>query len=172
MKEMFKVNEYVIYSTNGVCKIEAISKREVCGEAQNYYVLNPVFDEKCKFFVPVDNNRLTSKMHKVLSSKEVYELIKSIPSEENIWIENENDRKEKYKQILENGDREKIMRIIKTLQVRRKERVKNNKKLRLVDEKLLGDAEKFLYEEFAYVLNINCDQVLPFITQQIKIEKE
>ena len=36
----------------------------------------------------------------------------------------------------------------------------------------MKEAEKMLYEEFAYVLNIRQDQVLPFILEQIQIEEK
>ena len=35
----------------------------------------------------------------------------------------------------------------------------------------MKDAERILYEEFAYVLHIERDQVLPFITEQIEAGK-
>ncbi len=44
------------------------------------------------------------------------------------------------------------------------------KKLYKVDEKFMKEAEKMLYEEFAHVLDIRPEQVVPFITQQIKVE--
>lgn len=46
------------------------------------------------------------------------------------------------------------------------------KRLHISDESFLKDAEKLLYEEFAHVLNITKDQVLPFIMRQIEIEEK
>lgn len=43
------------------------------------------------------------------------------------------------------------------------------KKLYKNDEKVMKEAEKMLYEEFAHVLDIRPDQVLPFIMQQIEV---
>ena len=37
------------------------------------------------------------------------------------------------------------------------------------DEKVMKEAEKMLYEEFAHVLDIRPSQVLPFIMQQIEV---
>ena len=42
-----------------------------------------------------------------------------------------------------------------------------DRKLRSADEHFLKDAETALYEEFAYVLNIPKEQVLPYIQQHI-----
>lgn len=40
------------------------------------------------------------------------------------------------------------------------------------DERFLKEAEKMLYDEFALVLNIREDEVLPFIMKQIDIEEK
>jgi CarD family transcriptional regulator len=42
------------------------------------------------------------------------------------------------------------------------------KKLRVSDERFLKDAEKVLYDEFAHVLDIKREEVLPFIFEQIE----
>ena len=36
----------------------------------------------------------------------------------------------------------------------------------------MKEAEKMLYEEFAYVLNIRKDQVLPFILNQVQVAEK
>lgn len=36
----------------------------------------------------------------------------------------------------------------------------------------MKDAENMLYEEFAYVLKIRKEQVLPFIMEQVQIEEK
>lgn len=58
--------------------------------------------------------------------------------------------------------------MIKTLRWRRQE-LKNtskDKKLQISDEDFLKDAEKTLCEEFAYVLNIKLEEVIPFLYEQ------
>ena len=40
------------------------------------------------------------------------------------------------------------------------------------DERFLKDAERLLYDEFALVLRIKPDQVLPFILKQINSAQE
>ena len=39
----------------------------------------------------------------------------------------------------------------------------------MADERFLKDAEKMLYDEFALVLNIREEEVLPFIMEQIAV---
>ncbi len=40
------------------------------------------------------------------------------------------------------------------------------------DRYFMKEAEKKLHEEFAYVLNIKPDEVIPFITEQIKVDEK
>ena len=55
------------------------------------------------------------KMRKVLSKDEIMQLIKKMPEEGNIWIEDSDERKESYKKILESGERTELVKLIKTL---------------------------------------------------------
>ena len=41
-----------------------------------------------------------------------------------------------------------------------------------IDRYFMKEAEKKLHEEFAYVLNIKPEEVIPFITEQINIEEK
>ena len=44
------------------------------------------------------------------------------------------------------------------------------RKMHTVDRYFMKEAEKKLHEEFAYVLNIKPDEVIPFILDQINVE--
>ena len=168
---MFNVNEYVIYGAIGVCRIEEIIERTVCGIKNEYYVLKPAFENKATVYVPVKNEQLTAKMKKVLSAEEIYALIRSIPSSDSVWIENEQERKKEYARILAGGDRAELICMIKTLYIHKQDRIKNKKKLHISDENFFKEAERLLYEEFAHVLDIKRSQVVPFIAERIEVDK-
>lgn len=165
----YQVGDRVVYGIHGVCLITDIEKQKSGTEVTSYYILQPVYDEKGKVFVPVGNERLEKKMRRILSKAEIYELIKEMPSEDGIWIDDEAVRKERYKQILLIGDRRELVRLIKTLYLHQQEQAAKGKKLYKNDEKVMKEAEKMLYEEFAHVLDIRPDQVLPFIMQQVEV---
>lgn len=166
---MFNVNDMVIYGARGVCEIVDISKKDFNdGKERTYYVLRPAYDTKATIFVPVSNEALTSKMRHVLSSQEIYDMIKAMPDEATIWIENENQRKEKYREILTDGSRLDIIKMIKSLYAHEQDRKENGKKLSMSDERFMKAAEKVLYDEFAVVLHIEPDEVLPFIMDYLR----
>lgn len=93
-----------------------------------------------------------------------------MPEENADWIDNENVRKERYREAIAQGDRSELIKIIKGLYQHQQELQEKGKRLHLADERLFRDAEKMLYDEFAMVLNIKREQVLPFILQQIRLE--
>ena len=112
---MYQINDMILYGTEGVCKIDSIVTKELAGEAQEYYVLKPVYSENSTIYVPVHNKNLTKKMHQVLSTQEIYQLIENISDEQPDWIENENERKEKFKEIMSSGKRSWMLQMIKSL---------------------------------------------------------
>lgn len=168
----FQVNDTVLYCSHSVCKIEEISEQEFNGKKLQYYVLKPVYDKNSTIFVPVHNPVLTAKMRPILSAEKIYALIQSMPNEPLIWVEDENLRKERYKAIIANGNCEELVALIRTIYLHQQAQKEKGKKLHVSDEHFLKDAEKMLHDEFAYVLKIKPDQVLPFIMKQIKIAEQ
>ncbi|WP_343208128.1 CarD family transcriptional regulator [Anaerolentibacter hominis] len=169
---MCKVNDIILYGSRGICEITQIAELNMSGTSQNYYILKPVENRDSTIYVPVDNEALKSKMRQVLSADEIHKLIQSMPTEDSIWIENESERKEVYRKMIARGDRTELIQIIKTLYVHQQEQKEKGKKLHVSDEQYLKEAEKLLYDEFALVLNMRVDQVLPFIMEQIELQEK
>ncbi len=166
---MFKVCDKVFYGAHGVCEILEIKSCSIAGEVKEYYILKPVYQPHSTLYVPVTNQALTSKMHPLLSREEIEELINTMPQEETLWLEDDTLRKETYNKILAGGERKKIVQIIKTLYLEQSIRHSLGKRLRQSDEQILGRAEDLLYHEFALVLNISPDQVLPLLQRKIEL---
>lgn len=168
---MFKTGDTVLYGAQGVCKIEDVEKKNFGKESREYYVLRPVYDKTPVIYVPTQNAALTAKMKCVLTAEKIHEIIDSMPRQELLWIENENERKERYRGILERADRSELVRMIKTLYLVQKQQAACGKKLHMADERYFKEAEKLLYDEFALVLGISREQVLPFILEKLPKEE-
>lgn len=166
---MYQIGDSFLYGREGVCKITDIVTRQIKGEDKQYYALEPQ-DQHIKIFIPVDNNQAVSKMRRVLSKEDIYKLIKAMPDNETIWIEDKNVRKQKYNNIIINGDHEQLVKLIKTLYLHREEKLKSGKNFHVQDQQFLDTCEKILYDEFSTVLNIKPDQVIPFIINTINVE--
>lgn len=166
----YQINDTILYGTQGVCKITGTVQKDFGGCVMDYYTLQPVYSDNSVIYVPMHNEALLQKMRRVLSPEEIYTLIQAMPRQEVSWIENENERKERCREILSRGDRLELVRAIKALYLHQQELQKTGKKLHVSDERFLKEAEKMLYDEFALVLNIKEDEVLPFIMKQIEVE--
>ena len=163
---MFSINDTILYGTHGICRITDIIKEPFKGAKGEYYILAPAQNPASTIYVPVDNEKLTSKMSSILSKDDIYELIKNMPDEEN-WIENKNERADHFRSILASGERSQILSLIKTIYKHREELKSIGKKLHIADETAFKNAEKIIYDEFALVLDIRKDQVIPFIIEQM-----
>ncbi len=166
---MFAIGSNVIYGTNGVYLVEDIREENFCGEPRKYYVLSQLERKgHDKVFVPCDNEKLVSQMKKILSKEEIYALIKSIPREPMEWITDNRARSEHFKEILARADRCELMHLTKTIYLRKLEMNAQGKKIFLSDENTLSRAEKVLFDEFALVLDIEREDIIPFIMEQIE----
>ena len=164
---MYNVGDMVMYGAFGICKVTAVEKRDFTGEEQEYYILKHINSDKNIFYVPTNNDAALSKMHPICSKAEVDELISHMNSEGLIWIDNDIKRKEEYSRIIKDADKHEIIRLIKTLYLRRKELAVSGKKLRSTDENYLSLAENMLFEEFAYALDIDKSEVVEYIEKHI-----
>lgn len=165
---MYKVNDTIMYGTQGICKIVEIAEKDFMGTKKEYYVLKPMNDASATLFAPVNNEKTEAKMRRILSAEEIHELIETMPYEEANWIHNENERKEKYKNIIASGDRTELIRMIKALYFHKREREEDGKHLYLSDERFMKEAERILYDEFQYVLKINKVDLMDFIFDRIE----
>ncbi|MEI3037019.1 MAG: CarD family transcriptional regulator [Oscillospiraceae bacterium] len=124
----YTVGDMVLYSVHGICRIEDKTQRDFGGQKQEYYMLKPVYTPDSTFFVPVNNENMVSKMRQILSGEEIKKLIREMPGENFSWIEEEAARKERYQQILSDGDRTELVRMIKALYFHQQEQQKNGRR--------------------------------------------
>ena len=165
---MFQINDTVMYGIHGVCKIEDITLKEFMGTSKEYYVLKPINDSTATLYVPVRNEKIAGKMRKILSQQEVYHLIETMPQKEATWFQNENQRKEQYKMIIARGDHGELISLIKAIYLQKQKREAEGKHLYISDERFFKEAERILYDEFQYVLNIKREELLPLIFSKIE----
>lgn len=170
---MFNVNDTVKYGVNGVCKIVDISYQNFCGddEEEEYYILKPLYSQNSTFFVPTHNENLVSKMHKIMSENEIYDLIHEIPSCNAEWIDDNKARQESYNNIIVNGSRKDVIGLIRTLHTKKRQLEDERKKMHAADEKIMQDAQRMINDEFAAVLNIRPAEVPEFIESNLNKNK-
>ena len=165
---MFQVNDMVLYGTNGVCRVVDIDERDCGGRMGEYYILKPIYASNSTVFVPVNNEKLTSKMRYVLTKEEIDAKIRAIPEVQEEWMDDERARKEHFKDMVSRADTFELIQLIKMLIEHREKVVARGKKLHVADERMLQEAEKMICDEFSYVLGIPKEEVPSYITNSMK----
>lgn len=166
---MYQVNDVIIYGAQGVCRIADKEEKTVGGKKKTYYVLKPVSDKGATIFAPVDNEVVLSKMRRLLTKDEIHKLIDSMASDDMLWADNENERKELYKSILAKGDHQQLIQMIKAIYAHKKAREAEGKRLHMSDERFFKDAEQILYNEFQYVLDLaGKNDLMDYIVRRIE----
>lgn len=161
---MFNVGDMVLYGSTGVCRISEVTDMRMGRETKKYFILNPVSQDNSTVFVPVDNELLVGRMRKVLTESEIKKMLNDVDQNENIWIDNDAERGEKFNEIIKSGDRGQIILVVRALYKHQRELTKHGKKLHLADERCLKDAERLIRDEFSIVLNIEPDMVGDYIS--------
>ena len=165
---MYQIGDLVVYGRNGICEVADISTMKMTGIPKDklYYILTPVKDKTGKICTPVDNVKVI--IRPVISKKEAMELLRRIPAIEELWIPNEKMRESMYKESIRKCDCEEFIKIIKTLYIRKQDRIAQGKKITATDERYLKMAEGSLYSELSIVLGIPEEEMESYIQNFIE----
>ena len=165
---MFNIGDYIIYGSNGVCRVDEIGNVIFTGAPKDklYYTLTPVFAKGSKIYCPVDNTKLV--MRPILSHEEAQALVEDVIHIGELWESDAKKREEIYKNVIHNCDSRELVRMIKTLYFHRQERAAQGKKAMNADEKYFHMAEDNLYGELSISLGIAKDKVKEYIEKKVQ----
>lgn len=164
---MFETGDYIVYGSTGICQVMGVTTMNMDGIPKDrlYYVLRPDGQAEGKIFTPVDNVKLV--MRRVMTQKDAEDLINEIPDIETLDIADDKLREEKYKECLRSCESREMIRIIKTIYLRKKERFAKGKKVTATDERYLKQAEENLYSELSMLLGVPKNKMESYITARI-----
>lgn len=163
---MFEAGNLVIYGIHGVCEVLGIETKIVDKNSVEYYVLAPAKNPVDRFYIPARNAAAVAKIKPILSKTELDALLTSADVTD-AWIEDENLRKQSYRQLINSGDRAALISMVKSLHIHKDSQLAQGRKFHLCDENFLRDAETLLSAEFAVVLDIAPSEVWPYIRDKI-----
>lgn len=164
---MYHIDDTLVYGNHGVCRVTDIAERDFCGKESLYYVLEPVFDRGCTFFVDVHNSVAAARLRPVLAPEEAKRLIAAMPRVEEQWDDNPRQRRALYSRIIAGGDRLELIGLIKALYDYEQQQISARKKLSSGDEQFLRLAEKLIDQEIAYALRLEPAQVASYIESRL-----
>ena len=161
----FDIGEYVSYGINGMCNIEDIRPMQLSQSVEKmmYYILRPESNPKSTIFVPVNNQKLVSKMREPMTKDEINAMLVRMKDRTLEWEKDVRFRTESFHEILNNGVNQDLILMIRCLHRKRQELVQLGKKLPARDSNTLKTAERLVEEEFAHVLHIKCEDVSDYI---------
>lgn len=162
---MYKIGEFVIYGSEGVCKIEAIGHLEIpaIGKDRLYYTLSPLYHVG-KTYTPVDTGVF---MRPVLTQEEAEALMQQIPEIKSSLMETENKQMqpEHYDTLLRSYDCRNLVRLVLAISMKQEFLLTLGKKLPETDARYRRKAEDMLMGELAVALCISKDYVKEHIAE-------
>lgn len=126
---MFQTGDYMIYGNNGVCQVESVGTIDTIPgipKDKIYYTLKPLYIKGSTIYTSVDNQKVL--IRPLISKEEAMKLIDGIEEIEILWITNEKQREEVYKEGLATCDCKELIKIIKTVYQRMQSRLAEGEK--------------------------------------------
>lgn len=164
---MFQPGDLVVYGTTGVCQVVEITRPNMRGidKNQEYYLLRPLQQDGV-VYAPVGGENIV--MRPVISCQEAEELIDIIPT---VQAEIQKGQTlqalaQHYQSVMKNHSCTELVELVKSIYAKRQLAESQNRRLGLVDERYMKQAERLLYGELAAALNIPFDQVAPYIASR------
>ncbi len=169
---MFKIGDSVVYRSEGVCVVSDIRSESFggIGKSEEYYILTPVNDKKSTVFVPVNNERLTSMMRRLLNADELSTVIDGLRDERIEWVSDSRARSNVFREMLSSGDRRQLIILLNTVSERVDALREAGKKVGSTEANAYMKAERLLYEEFAATTDIQSqEKVVAVLRGEIRL---
>lgn len=166
---MFQKGDLVTYGCKGVCVIKDVTTLKMAGIPRDrlYYEMQLLHDIGSKIFTPVEHEASKSVMRPLLSAEEAEELLGRLEFLKEEWISEDRAREAHYRDAINHSDAEGMLAIIRSLHLRRRERMAQGRKLTAMDSKYLRMVEDNLYTELSLALQIPAEEVAEQIGERI-----
>jgi CarD family transcriptional regulator len=144
--------------------------RKIDRKMVQYYVLEPVDQPGARFYVPTQNAAAVAKLRPVMTKAQLDDMLSSAEVRQNQWIEDENVRKQRYRELISGGDRRSLLCMVRTLHHHKQSQLELGRKFHLCDENFLRDAQRLLDTEFSLILGIEPKAVGEYIQSKLLAE--
>ena len=166
---MFQPGELVVYGSTGVCRVEKIVGLDQPGRDRNrrYYLLRPLWQDGV-IYAPVDSEKVP--MRPVISREEAEALIDQMPAMEAAVCRGASAQAlaQQYQAAVRDGGHQALIEMMKAIHFKRGQAESKNRRLGMIDERYMKQAERMLYGELATALGIGFDEVEPYIASRIE----
>ena len=155
---MFEKGDYVVYSNNGICRVEDIVTMSMLDEKKEYYTLIPINEPSAKIYLPL--NHQGRRVRLAMNEEQARELCAGIDGIEEISVANEKERERIYKGAIASNDPYILAGVLKTISGRKKARELQGKKSTSIDDRYLKLVENQLYGELMHALKVDKEELV------------
>lgn len=158
----WNIGDCVVFKNNSIYEITDIRDKVFDNSPGEYYVLQSVFNKYLTAFVPKDS-LLVLKMKPVISAATISSLLEAVNDSPSEWIDDIKERTTKFQEIIDDGNRLRILKIFLELNDYKAELEASRKKLYAKDNQILSSLEKFITEEYAHVLGKERNSIVSYV---------
>jgi len=166
---VYNVGDIVFYSSTGVCEVVAIGEPGLAGLPTyvDYYTLQPLSkNHREMIYVPTDTK---AYMRYAISAQQAGDYISMVKNIKPRFPQSRNPKaiSDFYTELIHSYDCEKLLQVIVSLTVKKRETARRNKTLNQTQTSFLKRAQEMIYNEFAFALNKTSDEVQAMIENEI-----
>ena len=160
---MLEKGEFVVYGEKGICEVDGTTHLDLRGADKEklYYILVP-WGEGYQGLLSGRHAKVP--LRRPMSGQEAMELIRELPELSELAVPQEKFREDTYKAALRSLDCRQWASMLKTLRRRRKNRLRQGKKVTATDERYFRRTEEYLYSELALALGKQKSEMEDFIS--------
>ena len=166
MNNLYQINDLVLYSNHGICKINSITEKTFTDEPKKYYELLPLKDLKLQIHIPVDSDKI--QLIDLMNEQEALKLVESFKHETAITLERNFMTSAPFIAIISSTDRQKMVQYIISL-MNKKASLDEGKKLPVQENKALQQLQGILYNEIAFALKKTYEDVSLLVDDAIAV---
>ncbi len=160
---MFQLGDRVMYGMHGVCQIVDTEQRVIDRKKISYLALEPVGQPGSRYLVPTHNAVAMSKLSAILDRQTMEALLCDETLLQAPWIQDENQRKQCYRDQIGSGSREELIKLCAALYRHRQTQSAVGRKVHQCDENFLRDAERLLCSEIELVMEMSPEEAKQYL---------
>lgn len=163
---MYEKGCLLIYGQSGVCRVmDVCSSPFDAADTRTFYVLKPEMpSDHSTIFVPVEVAE--SKIRDLMPKETALSILERIGEIPPVAVAVEKQRKDTYKQILQEASPEGYISIMKTVALRRMDAKRAKRQLAASDSELELRAKNLFTLELSFVLDIPLEEAAHLLSQK------
>ena len=170
---MFQPGDLVVYGFTGVCRVEAITRPNTTGPDRNrqFYLLKPLQQDGV-IYTPVDNWKVPIRA--VISRETAEALIDLSPSirAEAYHGPTLQALAQHYQEAVRSHNCKALIEMMMSIYAKRRQAEAQKRRLGMVDERYMKQAERLLHGEFSAALGIPFEEVGDYIAKRVAAAQE